>query len=218
MNNENSKNNKNNENLHEDNLPNLPHLPIPEHSFLPSEINEGLKSMGLSGLYIDPSVLPTITLRNGHFLLSSDDNFSEKMLDVKILKTNEKHILVDANDPSYPDIKYSKDGYTTHDGQLVADVEKLMFSQGRKPKLKRYLVILVQLVNRQDRYRNRFVVLSISPTSVSSVSFALMEMGTQVKNSIVTVTKGMTRKSKQGHSYCLWSLYIDPEKNPTLFK
>lgn len=193
-------------------------MPIPCHSFLPSEIQEGLKSIGLSGLYIDPSVLPTITLRNGHFLLSSDDNFSEKSLDINILQTSEKYILVDGNDPNYPDIKYSKEGYTTHDGQLIADVEKAMFAQGRAPKLKRYLDILVRLVNRQDRYRHRFVVLSISPTSVASVSFALMEMGTQVKDYVVTVTKGITRKSKQGHSYSLWSLYVDPEKNPTLFK
>jgi hypothetical protein len=193
-------------------------MPIPSHSFLPHEIQEGLKSMGLSGLYIDPSVLPTITLRNGHFLMSDDESFGEKSLDVKILKTCEKYILVDGNDANFQDVKYSKDGITTHDGLLIEDVEKIMFKAGQNPKVKRYLDILVQLVNRTDRYRNRFVVLSVSPTSVASVSFALMEMGTQVKAYTVTVTKGMTRKSKHGHSYSLWSLYVDPEKNQPLFK
>ncbi|WP_440617630.1 hypothetical protein [Cysteiniphilum sp. 6C5] len=196
----------------------ISNMPIPNHSFLPSEIQDGLKSMGLSGLYIDPSVLPTITLRNGHFLMSDDENFGEKMLDVKILQTSEKYILVDGNDPNFQDIKYSKDGMTTHDGLTVEEVEKMMLKAGRNPKLKRYLDILVQLVNRQDRYRNRFVVLSISPTSVASVSFALMEMGAQIKEYVVTVTKGMTRKSKQGHSYSLWALYVDPEKNKALFE
>lgn len=211
-------NNENNEVMNDEKIERIEKMPIPSHSFLPSEIQEGLKSMGLSGLYIDPSVLPTITLRNGHFLMSDDENFGEKMLDVKILQTSEKYILVDGNDPSFQDIKYSKDGYTTHDGQLVADVEKVMFKAGRNPKLKRYLDILVQLVNRHDRYRNRFVVLSISPTSVASVSFALMEMGKHIKEYTVTVTKGITRKSKQGHSYSLWALYVDPEKNKALFE
>lgn len=211
-------NNENNEVMNDEKIERIEKMPIPSHSFLPSEIQDGLKSMGLSGLYIDPSVLPTITLRNGHFLMSDDENFGEKMLDVKILQTSEKYILVDGNDPSFQDIKYSKDGYTTHDGQLVADVEKVMFKAGRNPKLKRYLDILVQLVNRHDRYRNRFVVLSISPTSVASVSFALMEMGKHIKEYTVTVTKGITRKSKQGHSYSLWALYVDPEKNKALFE
>lgn len=211
-------NTENNEVMNDEKIEEIEKMPIPGHSFLPSEIQKGLNSMGLSGLYIDPSVLPTITLRNGHFLMSDDENFGEKMLDVNILQTSEKYILVDGNDPSFQDIKYSKDGLTTHDGLTVEEVEKVMFKAGRNPKLKRYLDILVQLVNRQDRYRNRFVVLSISPTSVASVSFALMEMGTQVKDYVVTVTKGITRKSKQGHSYSLWSLYVDPEKNSTLFK
>jgi hypothetical protein len=211
--------NENNESMNQlDKVEKADNMPIPNHSFLPSEIQDGLKSMGLSGLYIDPSVLPTITLRNGHFLMSDDEHFGEKSLDVKILQTSEKYILVDGNDVNFQDVKYSKDGVTTHDGLLIEEVEKVMLKAGRNPKVKRYLDILVQLVNRQDRYRNRFVVLSVSPTSVASVSFALMEMGAQVKDYIVTVTKGMTRKSKHGHSYSLWALYVDPEKNKALFE
>ena len=168
---------------------------------------ENLKDIGLEGLVFDHGSFPTMKLQK-HFELVNHPEFDEKNFDEKIMKTLPKFILIDEKDNQFDGVKYSRDGVCDVDGIALEEHMEIMAEAGRTPKLKRYLDVMVQMVNREDSLNKQIIVLSISPTSVGLVSGFLLQLGTQVKDVVVNVFRGVLRKSRSGHEYALWGMKV----------
>ncbi|GGG04805.1 MULTISPECIES: hypothetical protein [Cysteiniphilum] len=179
-----------------------------ETSFSKDTIKQELAELGLDGLEFDYASFPIISLKGNAFEMKADHDYNPNSFIVTVIKTTEKHVLSDANDDNYHDVKYSPDGIVTTDGEPLKHFMTEMVEQGRKPIVKRYLDVLVQL-HTNDKHNKKLVVLSISSTSVSRVSGFFMQMKLQGKiNQLqqlkIQVSKGETKKSKGNHQYRLW--------------
>ena len=113
------------------------------------------------------------------------------------------------------DVKYSRDGFTTADGELVADYITYISDKGGHPVLKRYLDVLVQL-HTNDHHNQKLAVLSISPTSVSRVSGLFYQLQLQGKLEHLqdlkfTVNRGQQRISKGKQIDYLWQITPNAE-------
>ena len=187
-------------------------LPIPASVFNPEDVKDELAQSGLQGLSFNFSSFPVMTLKDGFFRLSADEEFNQKQFDIKILKTTEKHILVDLKDSNYPDVKYSNNGISTVDGEDLETIKEKMIKEGRTPKLKRYIDILCQL-KIDGKHYDKIAILSVSPTSVSIVSGFFLQLKvqgliSQLNELTITVKRGMQRTSKGGSVYHLWSFDV----------
>ena len=183
-------------------------LPVPDTVFSNQEIRHELSKTGLNGLVFDHSSFPCITLQQKSFIMSDDANFNPTTFEVTVLQTTEKHILVDSKDVNFTEVKYSRDGVSTTDGELLQVYIDAMVKDGRAPVVKRYLDVLVQL-HTKDKHNGKLAVLSISPTSVSRISGFFYQLRLQGKldvlsDLLITVSKGQQRTSKNGQSYMLW--------------
>ena len=181
-------------------------------TFSKEAIKAELAKFGLSGLEFDYGSFPVICLKGSTFEMNDDADFSPNSFDVTVIKTTEKHVLTDLSDNNFQGVKYSSDGINTTDGEPLKNVVTNLLEQGRNPIVKRYLDILVQL-HTEDKHNKKLAVLSISPTSVSRVSgffYQLRLQGQleQLKELIITVSKGQVRTSKGGHNYRLWAFEV----------
>jgi hypothetical protein len=167
-----------------------------------------LKEAGLEGLLFDHGSFPTMTLRAKQFELSNYPEFDDKSFDVQIIKTMPKFILIDEKDRDFTEVKYSRNGTHTVEGEALEFYMTKMAEDGRVPKLKRYLDIVVRMVNRGDILIEEIVVLSISPTSVGAISGFLMQLGVEFKDKVVNVHRGIIKTSKSGHTYALWGMKV----------
>ena len=125
-----------------------------------------------------------------------------------MIQAQKKFILVDAKDANYPEVKYSRDGISTTDGESITACMESMKAENRLPVLKRYLDVLCQLKT-NDKHNNKIVVLSVSPTSVSRVSGFFLQLQIQglaqnLTDTTITVSRGSQRTSKGGQVYHLW--------------
>ena len=94
-------------------------FPSIESVFSNSEIKDQLAKNGLNGLQFDHSSFATISLKST-FEMSDNPDFDLKSFDVRVMQSLKKHILLDASEESkkvMPDVKYSRDGITTADGE-----------------------------------------------------------------------------------------------------
>ena len=135
--------------------------------FSNSEIKNQLATYGLEGLDFDHASFPTISLRTS-FEMSGEPDFDLKSFDVTVIQSLKKYILVDIAEESkkaMTEVKYSRDGINTVDGEPLDNYIAFITEKGGKPVLKRYLDLLVQL-HTNDKHNQKLVVLSISPTSV----------------------------------------------------
>ncbi len=167
-----------------------------------------LKEAGLEGLLFDHGSFPTMTMRAKQFELSNNPEFDDKSFNVQIIKTMPKFILIDEKDKEFTEVKYSRNGTHTVEGEPLEFYMTKMAEDGRVPKLKRYIDIVVKMVERNDALNNHIVVLSISPTSVGLVSGFLMQLGAEVKNKVVNIHIGMINTSRSGHTYALWGMKV----------
>ena len=187
-------------------------MPAIKTIFTNSDIKKQLAERGLHGLEFDHSSFPTICLRST-FEMSDDPTFNLSCFDVSIMQSLEKHILTDIAEESkrvMTEVKYSRDGVTTADGERIADYMKYISDKGGRPVLKKYLDLLVQL-HTNDHHNQKLVVLSISPTSVSRVSGLFYQLQLQGKLEHLqdlkfTVSRGQQRMSRGGQPYWLWQL------------
>ena len=187
-------------------------LPIPASVFNPEDIKAELASSGLDGLNFDYASFASISLQGKNFVFSDDADFELKSFDVQIIQTQKKYILVDAKDANYPDVKYSRDGIVSVDGEPLDLIMKQMEAENRKPVLKRYLDVLCQL-KIDGNHNNKLAVLSISPTSVSRVSGFFLQLKlqgliSQLRELTITVSRGTQRTSKGGQVYHLWAFDV----------
>lgn len=190
-------------------------LPVPATIFDAETIKNELSQFGLDGLKFDFASFPTITLQGKSFILSDDADFDLKSFDVTILKTAQKHILVDAKDVNFDGIKYSIDGISTTDGEPLQAFIDSMLHDGRSPAVKRYLDVMCQL-HTEDKHNGKLVVLSISPTSVSKISgffcqLKIMNKLDSLREMRIRVSKGQQRTSRNGQVYFLWSFELVEE-------
>jgi hypothetical protein len=179
-----------------------------ETAFSKDSIKQELAELGLDGLAFDYASFPIISLKGNAFEMKADPDYNPNSFIVTVIKTTEKHVLSDANDDNYQDVKYSPDGIVTTDGEPLKHFIAQMAEEGRNPVVKRYLDVLVQL-HTNDKHNKKLVVLSISPTSVSRVSGFFMQLKlqgkiTQLPQLKIQVSKGETKKSKGNHQYRLW--------------
>ena len=187
-------------------------LPIPASVFNPEDIKAELASSGLDGLNFDYASFASISLQGKNFVFSDDADFELKSFDVQVIQTQKKYILVDAKDANYPDVKYSRDGIVSVDGEPLDLIMKQMETQKRQPVLKRYLDVLCQL-KIDGKHNNKLAVLSISPTSVSRVSGFFLQLKLQgliskLSDLTITVSRGSQRTSKGGQVYHLWAFDV----------
>lgn len=183
-------------------------LSVPDTVFSSQEIKHELSKTGLNGLVFDHASFPCITLQQKSFIMSDDADFNPATFDVTVLQTTEKHILVDSKDVNFTEVKYSRDGVSTTDGELLQVYIDAMAKDGRTPVVKRYLDVLAQL-HTNDKHNGKLAVLSISPTSVSRISGFFYQLRLQGKlenlnDLLITVSKGQQRTSKNGQTYMLW--------------
>ena len=189
-------------------------MPAIKTIFTNSDIKKKLAEHGLQGLEFDHMSFPTIVLRTS-FEMSDDPAFNLPGFDVTIMQSLEKHVLVDVSEESkrvMSDVKYSRDGITTAEGELIADYMSYISEHGGHPVLKRYLDLLVQL-HTNDHHNQKLAVLSISPTSVSRVSGLFYQLQLQGKlehlqNLKFTVNRGQQRISKGKQIYYLWQITL----------
>ena len=187
-------------------------MPAIKTIFTNSDIKKKLAERGLQGLEFDYMSFPTIVLRTS-FEMSDDPAFNLPGFDVTIMQSLEKHVLVDVTEESkrvMRDVKYSRDGITTAEGELITDYMAYISDKGGHPVLKRYLDLLVQL-HTNDHHNQKLAVLSISPTSVSRVSGLFYQLQLQGKLENLqdlkfTVSRGQQRISRGGQPYWLWQL------------
>ena len=180
--------------------------------FSNSEIKNQLATYGLEGLDFDHTSFPTISLRTS-FEMSGEPDFDLKSFDVTVIQSLKKYILVDIAEESkkaMTEVKYSRDGINTVDGEPLDNYIAFITEKGGKPVLKRYLDLLVQL-HTNDKHNQKLAVLSISPTSVSRVSgmFYQMQLQGQLENLAnikITVKRGEQRVSKSNATYYLWAM------------
>ena len=170
----------------------------------------------VDGLELDYASFPTISLKGSAFEMKDDPDFNPNSFTVTVIKTTEKHVLTDANDSNYQDVKYSTDGIATADGEPLKDFIAEMAEQGRKPIVKRYIDCLVQL-HTNDKHNNKLAALSISPTSVSRVSGFFMQLTlhgkiSQLPNLKINISKGQVKTSKGGHNYRLWHFELSQQE------
>lgn len=180
-----------------------------------SEVAQVLEQQGLHGLVTDYASFPIICLKGKTFEMTDEEDFNPAYFDVTILKTQEKHILVDLNDSDFADVRYSSDGIVTNDGEILASIKDNMREAGRNPSVKRYLDVLVQL-HTEDKHDKKLAVLSISPTSVSRISGFFHQLAIQGKlanlhNQIIRVSKGQQKTSRGGQAYRLWKFELMDE-------
>lgn len=186
-------------------------FPSIESVFSNSEIKDQLAKNGLNGLQFDHSSFATISLKST-FEMSDNPDFDLKSFDVRVMQSLKKHILLDASEESkkvMPDVKYSRDGITTADGEPLQKYIDFINDNGGKPMLKTYLDVLVQMLSGQ--YNGTIAILSVSPTSVSRISGLFYQMQLQgklqnLKDVIFTVSRGQQRMSRGGQSYWLWAM------------
>ena len=113
-----------------------------------------------------------------------------------------------------PEVKYSRDGINTTQGEPLKQYIEFINDNGGKPILKTYLDVLVQMLT--GDYNNMIAILSISPTSVSRISGLFYQLQLQgklqhLKEVIFTVSRGQQRMSRSNQSYWLWSLAVKKE-------
>jgi hypothetical protein len=187
-------------------------LPIPQNTFNVEQVKEELMKLGLDGLNFDYASFSSVSLQGKNFVFSDDPDFELKSFDVQVIQTQKKFILVDAKDANYPEVKYSRDGISTTDGECITACMESMKAENRLPVLKRYLDVLCQLKT-NDKHNNKIVVLSISPTSVSRVSGFFLQLQIQglaqsLTDTTITVSRGCQRTSKGGQVYHLWAFDV----------
>ena len=174
-----------------------------------NEYKDNLKNIGIDGLDLDHSSFPTISLKGNNFEMNSDPDFNLSSFDVRIFKTAPKFIITDANDKEFDGVKYSRDGITISHDLTVEDYMNQMVKDKRHPILKRYLDVMVKFEPREDVYSNILAVLSIPPTSRGFISGFILQLGEHIKNTIVTVRRGVARQAREsGHRYFLWSMKV----------
>ena len=187
-------------------------LPIPQNTFNVEQVKDELMKLGLDGLNFYYASFASISLQGKNFVFSDDPDFELKSFDVQVIQTQKKFILVDAKDANYPEVKYSRDGISTTDGESITACMESMKAENRLPVLKRYLDVLCQLKT-NDKHNNKIVVLSISPTSVSRVSGFFLQLQIQglaqnLTDTTITVSRGSQRTSKGGQVYHLWAFDV----------
>ena len=174
---------------------------------------DNLKDLGIDGLDLDHNSFPTISLKGSSFEMNSDPDFNLISFDVTIFKTAPKFIITDANDKEFDRVKYSRDGVMIHNNLSVEDYMNELVQENRHPIIKRYLDVMVKFQPRDDIYSNIFAVLSVPPTSRGFISGFILQLGENIKNTIVTVRRGVARTAKESnHRYYLWSMKVKIEE------
>jgi hypothetical protein len=182
--------------------------------FSQDEVKQEMAKHGLQGLEFDHSSFDTIALKSSFEI--SKQPFDLVAFNVTVMQTTEKYILVDADDKAKNnerrEIKYSRDGVTTTDGEPLQIYVDEMRKKGGQPQIKKYLDVLVQL-HTSDKYDGKIVVLSISPTSVSRISGFFYQLKLQGKldnlNELkIRVSRGQSRQNKKGDTYYLWQFEL----------
>ena len=84
-----------------------------ETTFSKDSIKQELSELGLDGLEFDYASFPIISLKGNAFEMKADPDYNPNSFIVTVIKTTEKHVLSDANDDNYQDVKYSPDGIVT---------------------------------------------------------------------------------------------------------
>jgi len=190
--------------------------------FSQDEVKQELAQHGLHGLEFDHSSFDTIALKSSFEI--SRQPFDLVAFDVTIMQSTEKYLLVDARSDEEKnkskgeplEIKYSRDGVNTTDGEPLQIYVEDMESKGGIPQIKQYLDVLVQL-HTNDKHNGKIVVLSIPPTSVSRVSGFFYQLKLQGKldnlNELkIRVSRGQAKQNKNRQTYYLWQFDLIEEK------
>jgi hypothetical protein len=175
--------------------------------FADEAAEQGFEDLELSGV----GIFPIVVIGTGGCFEVDGEEVDFVKLDCRLETTKALYMCVQKGVQDGP-AAYTYDKINLNselDGSLtVADLRAAWEEEGEEMEIKRYLEVLIEVVDDSSGYQNEFFVMKVAPASVNSfkrIPFMANRRGRPLNEVVVEFSIGARREAKNGKKYTPWA-------------